>query len=354
MLAKYLMLLGLGFNLGNRFDNTENPNDIPTVNKLLDDYRIKGYDTVRIPVTWIRGTEEMIRDVDFMTKLHSAVDHSINLGFKVIIDAHHEHWLIDNYTRETKRKFGKLWKQIANEFKDKSNEDVIFDVLNEPHSDFGDAQTKVDSIQSKRTREINEIGYNSIRSISKNRMILVEVNGMSNIYAENGVYPNKTYLPGKGKDPRVAVSLHIYGPTEFCLPDGGNPNYFDTIDQLREHVSKTVDKVINLHKKTGIYFHIGEFGVGYENQDKRNNNKVRAWYYYMTLYFMRAKVPVTAWCDSGMFALRSKVGKWVYGLADAMISAAHSIKNTVIISKKNVILNDSAAFLSYTMDYETK
>lgn len=136
------------------------------------------------------------------------------------------------------------------------------------------------------------------------------------------MYPNAQSLPGGGADPCVAVSVHTYGPPDFCLPTGSNDYYADAAA-----VAKGVDKRVAILRKWisssgGIQLHIGEFGVGRESQDQRKDPRVKEHYRSVAQKMMREGWPATAWDDNGWFALLSKQGAWVHGLADAVIGGA--------------------------------
>ncbi len=325
-IVKLVLALGMGFNLGNRFDNNEKPNDIVSIRNVIDTFVKKGFNSVRIPVTWYRSEGCMIDNADFMKKLNNAVDYSIHKGLKVIIDTHHENWLIhntDGLTDSNIKKFSNLWTRIAQHYDYIPDNKIMYDILNEPHGIFDNDISKHNSqLYTNLTRTINEIGYKAVRSITKEKVILVEPNDSGGIYKMSHIYPTKEYLPGKGLDKKIAVSGHLYGPTEFTLP-GGKNSYFKNEQDVYNYYVPIVNNLKEWHAKTDIQIVLGEFGIGDypENQKRRDDNRVRAYYYYVTKLFLNEGWPIFVWCDSGYFKLYDDKGNWIYGLADKMIKA---------------------------------
>ncbi len=316
-----MIALGVGFNLGNRFDNDEQPNDINSVRYVIDKFSDKGFTSIRIPVTWYRSSGCVLDDDIFMKKLDNAVDYSIKKGLKVVLDAHHEHWLFDSYDDNDKIKFQNLWTRIAEHYDYIADNRIMYDILNEPHGVFDFNNNNIE-LYINRTRAINNAGYKGVRKVTKEKVVILEPNEYSVFYNLNKIYPTKYSLPGHGIDKKIAVSGHIYGPTEFTLQDG-KTSYFKNTAEVLDFYKKIVNNLKKWHKKTGIQIYLGEFGVGAypENQSRRNDDRVRAYYYYITKLFLNEGWPISVWCDSGWFRLYDNNGKWLYGLADQIIKA---------------------------------
>lgn len=78
-----------------------------------------------------------IVNATWMDRVETVVDWSLSKGFWVVLNVHHDSWQWADFTiepetlEERKTKFEKLWVQIADRFKSKS-EKLILEPLNEP------------------------------------------------------------------------------------------------------------------------------------------------------------------------------------------------------------------------------
>ena len=141
--------MGIGWNLGNTLDassssvgnpslpaywggqgiNSENywgqPTTKPELFKMMKE---AGYGAIRVPVTWYNHMDvDGNVKAEWMKRVHEVVDYVVNEGLYCIINVHHDtgadsgnhqSWIkADDYTKN-KERYEKLWKQIAEEFKD--------------------------------------------------------------------------------------------------------------------------------------------------------------------------------------------------------------------------------------------
>jgi endoglucanase len=316
MLASDLRELGAGFNLGNRFDTRTNSIDFDSsVKRAIDDFRGKGFGHVRIPVTWIppSGRYKLVTDPYFVQQLTKAVKYAASLGLRVIVDAHHEGWLKDRFdgSAPLKTRFQQLWTDIARLFADVSDDSLVFQILNEPGSNFDVAETRL----------VNQWGYDAVRAVTKTRCVLVQGNDMGSCFGGKAVYPTASTLPGGGTDARVAVSVHCYGPPEFALESGSNAIFTDAaaVAASVENRFKQMRKWIA--KSGGMKALVwDEFGVGAkDDQNRRGDPRVREFYYQTARKCAAEGWPCTVWCDQGWFCVRKESGEFVYGLADALL-----------------------------------
>ncbi|KAG5178242.1 glycoside hydrolase superfamily [Tribonema minus] len=316
MLAKDLSALRLGFNLGQTFDNADKSTDPARVKPLLKAYRDKGFTHVRIPVSWRRSDDYFFNKTKFMTDLMTAVQYSVDIGLAVILDAHHEQWLHERYddSQAVRDKFKDMWKDIAGKFRTFSPDKLVFEVLNEPQVKFGDTDDCMREPFISRTRAINQAGYDGIRSATATHLVLA-------------------MLPGGGVDPCLAVAVHSYTPNAFCLPSGSN-DVFPTVDAVRAFLSDRAAKTRRYSDASGIYVMMNEFGVGAEDQSRRGDPRVAAFYYETAKNFLQRGIALSVWDDSGSFAVRDDRGTWVYGLADAMIKGARDATTAPAASRR--------------------
>ncbi|WP_443712928.1 glycoside hydrolase family 5 protein, partial [Ruminococcus sp.] len=131
--------MGLGWNLGNQLEASSGglPSETcwgnPEVTKeLIDTVKAQGFKTVRIPVSYLDmigdGPDYKI-DTDWLDRVQEVVDYVVNNDMFAIVNMHGDgyytvdhSWLLcaedDDKQTEIKDKYGKVWTQIADRFKD--------------------------------------------------------------------------------------------------------------------------------------------------------------------------------------------------------------------------------------------
>lgn len=161
--------------------------------------RQEGFDTVRIPVRWSAhagaGPSYTI-DSAFMSRVNQIVDAALAQDLKVILDCHHwwpEGGLFDS-PQTYRGEFIELWKQIATQFKDKSDA-LYLEPLNEPLGNLAAVWNDV----------LAEV-VGVIRAIDTRHVLVVTGprGGASDL--------NELQLPDDGK---LVATFHFYSPFTF-------------------------------------------------------------------------------------------------------------------------------------------
>lgn len=319
--AKELIVsMGTGLNIGNTFDLNSRDTSPENNYRIIDLYKSAGMNHIRIPVTWMDGYngDHLADDngnVDFehirFKSLKAVIDYAIDQEMYVVINAHHEHWLNDNYDGSSpyNDKFSTLWTDIATYFKDYPQY-LIFEVLNEPQGNFGEWGGNVSPSNAQGlafTRQINQVGYDAIRATGENnltRIIQVAPNGQGNHSQLDNVYPTKASLPGAGEDPYLAMQVHTYDPWDFCGQDGRNSNYPGA-----SSVENSIRSVFAHARSLNVPLNYGEWGVGRNaNPLERNTDLVREHYRLIRNTVLDEGGAPTAWEDGGWFGLIDAVG----------------------------------------------
>jgi aryl-phospho-beta-D-glucosidase BglC (GH1 family) len=309
-----------GFNLGNTFEYALQSTNPATIYPIIDLYANAGVKHIRIPVTWMDGFNgntlaDANGNINFsharFIQLKAVIDYAINKKMFVVLNAHHEHWLYDNYngSAQYNTAFTNLWTGIANHFKDYSPL-LIFEVLNEPQGVFGDWNGGASPSSSSAlalTRQINQVGYNAIRAtggLNTNRVVMVSTNGMGNHSQLDEVYPSMASLPGGGSDHYLSFQVHTYDPWAFCGETGSNAAWPGS-----NAIANAIITVSNYAESLNVPVNYGEFGVGRNaNAAERNTNIVRDYYRTIRLTCLSKKIAPTVWDDRGWFGLVNTTG----------------------------------------------
>ncbi|MBR1459395.1 MAG: DUF5620 domain-containing protein, partial [Oscillospiraceae bacterium] len=136
----------IGWNLGNSLDSYNKDNkkrdyetswgNVKTTQAVIDTVRDKGFNAVRIPVSWTNHTDDAGNiDAEWMERVKAVVDYAVKDDLYIILNVHHDDytWLNPTYADEAAvtAKYVKIWEQIADTFKD-YDEHLLFEGLNEP------------------------------------------------------------------------------------------------------------------------------------------------------------------------------------------------------------------------------
>ena len=233
--------MGLGWNLGNQLEASSGglPSETcwgnPEITKeLIDTIKAQGFKTVRIPVSYLDmigdGPDYKI-DTDWLDRVQEVVDYVVNNDMFAIVDMHGDgyytvdhSWLLcaedDDKQTEIKDKYGKVWTQIADRFKD-YDQHLIFESMNEEfNNDYGKPDEKAyDNINA-----YNQIFVDSVRATGSNnekRWLLLPGWNTNIEYTAGDDYNFKipTDKGCKADGKRIMISVHYYDPFNFTIDE---------------------------------------------------------------------------------------------------------------------------------------
>lgn len=233
--------MGLGWNLGNQLEASSGglPSETcwgnPEVTKeLIDTVKAQGFKTVRIPVSYLDmigdGPDYKI-DTDWLDRVQEVVDYVVNNDMFAIVNMHGDgyytvdhSWLLcaedDDKQTEIKDKYGKVWTQIADRFKD-YDQHLIFESMNEEfNNDYG----KPDANAYENINAYNQIFVDSVRATGSNnekRWLLLPGWNTNIDYTAGDEYnfkiPTDNGCKADGK--RIMISVHYYDPFNFTIDE---------------------------------------------------------------------------------------------------------------------------------------
>jgi endoglucanase len=281
--------MGIGINLGNTLD-APNEGDwaLAAQNSFLVAFKNAGFKHVRIPVTWDAHTlVEAPYTVEeaFMDRVEEIVDWALAQDLYVILNAHHEAWLKNDYQQQkNKNRIDSIWMQVAARFKEKSAK-LMFEMLNEPHG------MSMDDINQFNPRTLS-----IIRNENPNRLVVFSGNGFTPIDSLL-----TTEIPDV-QDQYLIGNFHSYDPWQFagqCTRDWGTE---EDKAQLRQIYQKAFDwTVIN-----NIPVMVNEFGVAkYDFENPENVCQQTARLAYLQHHVSLANefgIAGSFWDDGGSFS----------------------------------------------------
>ena len=321
----------IGWNLGNTLDSydkeTKNGVDyetywgnVKTSKAVFDAIKAKGFNAVRIPVSWTNHTDAAGNiDQQWLQRVQTVVDDALSDDLYVIINMHHDDytWLHPVYAEEeaVSAKYVRIWQQIAGHFRDYDSR-LLFEGMNEPRM-VGSANEWTGGTDEERD-VINHLlakFVSTVRATGGNnstRALIVTTHAASiTDAAVNGLV-----LP---QDNNLIVSIHNYAPWKFTTKEYPNERRFDT--KGKEELDRQFSMLYTKFVSNGVPVIIGEFGA--ENKD--NDSDRTSYYSYYVQTAAKYHIPCFIW-DNGLstsYGLLDRTNSsWFSGgIADAAVNA---------------------------------
>lgn len=298
----------IGWNLGNSLDavgsglSSETAWGNPkTTKELINTVKAAGFDTIRIPITWMGHFDKTTYKIDeeWLKRVDEVINYALANDMYVIINIHHDgndtnqSWLTPKPADEAAmiNQFDIIWYQIATYFKD-YDEHLLFAGMNEFHKGYNNPSKKYLEL----TDTLNQTFVNTVRSTGGNnsdRILIVQA------YNTNGDQSLKMTMPKDTASNKLMAEIHFYDPWNFAGEGKGdwgktgkNTDGWgqeDWVDTLFERVKKNfVDKNIPVV--------LGEYGA-INNRDGNDSHRR----YYIEYVTKSAKehglLPI--WWDNG-------------------------------------------------------
>lgn len=273
---KMVKRMGKGINLGNTLDAPkEGQWAEATKAYYFDDFKKMGFQNVRIPTHWGSYADETAPykiNSKWLNRVEEVVDWALKRDFVVILNTHHEKWLLKEYNEDNLQRFEAIWKQIAEHFKNKS-ENLVFEIINEPYFDLSPTQVDV----------INFRILPIIRASNPTRNVLITGGGKNATDA-----PQQMRIP---EDDYLIAYFHYYKPFKFTNKNG---NEEWGTDKDKAEVKKHFDEVKTWSFENNIPIYLGEFACS--NRPKRGQRL--EYYAYIADLCEERDIPFSVWENS--------------------------------------------------------
>lgn len=296
--------MGKGFNLGQMFDNTQNPRTLAAAKAKIDAYYAQGFRNVRIPITWtekVDGTT-LVNDITVgdVNRTHprllviaDVIDYALSLdGMYVVINAHHESALKDNNRAAV---LERIWQDAADIFRNR-NHRLLFEILNEPHLSNNSA------MDPSNLRNMTGKAYKKIRAVDAERIVIIGGNQWFGANEMANTWPNLNDV-GAGLDQYLMAEFHHYNPWSF-----NGDNQGDYADNWTEaDIYNPMDTMLNWSNSVGkgMPVYIGEWGTGWGSRYTTFScNNIRQFYQKLDAKYASTKgMPTAVWDDGGWFKI---------------------------------------------------
>ncbi|MBD5144133.1 MAG: cellulase family glycosylhydrolase [Ruminococcus sp.] len=269
--------MGMGWNLGNTFDchstrgwttDTETAWGNPTTTQdMISAIKASGFDSVRIPITWYENlADTSTYDIDdaYLARIKEVVDYAYANDMYVIINMHWD-WISDgslwlNQGINALPQYQTMWTEIANYFKDYDNH-LVFESMNEVTFEYD----VLNNFNQSFVDLVRKSGGNN-----ENRLLLLagKNDDLAQTCTDSYVVPD---------DDMVAVSIHYYTPSTFCVANidstWGHAETWGTESEIQD-LYNNFNKMKATFVDKGIPVIVGEYGVLTQEKDQKNKDDV--------------------------------------------------------------------------------
>lgn len=323
--------MGPGWNLGNQLESvTDNvPEETnwgnPVITeKLIQSVKAAGFKSIRIPVSYfakIDDDKDYTIDSKWLDRVQEVVDYCIKNDLYAVINIHGDgyntidgSWLLCNGKNQTeiKKKYKKVWKQIAERFKN-YDEHLLFESMNE---EFDGSYSEPNKEYYQNINDYNQIFVDTVRKTGDNntKRWLIIPGWNTNIDYTAGDYgfklPTDQYRDKSidKEEQRIMISVHYYSPWDFC---GGENCVITQWGNEADDPSKTsttcdetyMKNQLNLMKTTfadkGYPVFIGEYSSIDKTSYDSENEYYRAYFARKLCQLSRKNGCIPMYWDNG-------------------------------------------------------
>ena len=338
-------MMGKAWNLGNALDSTTSGtagetlwnNKFPVSKPLFDAVKAAGFDTVRIPVSYMDkittnadGTYTI--DSVYMARVKQVVDAALDAGLYVIVNIHNDGgngvegmWLDITKTgtefEAIQSKFSGVWSDIATTFAN-YDQKLIFEGFNELNNGTQNAPSTSDL---SNVNSLNQAFVTAVRNSGGKNTDRVLVVAGYNTNIDYTSMEGAFVKPNDTSTDRLMLSVHYYDPYDFALNENGT-NSWGTETEKSDMQSKINDFLeILIDQSNDLPIFIGEYGAV-----NKNNTSARADYYYWLNYYADnndsgVNIVTACWDNGDMnqngFALFDRTTNTVTSTGSTLISA---------------------------------
>ena len=292
----------VGWNLGNSLDSTTGGEtgwgNIATTQEMIDAVNAKGFNTIRIPVTWqehMGEAPDYTIDEEWMDRVQEVVNYAIRDDMYVLLDTHHEEgWLIPDaeHQENNKAAIAAIWQQISERFADYGDH-LVFEGLNEPRTVGSQNEWNGGTAPEREcVKELNKVFYDTVRATGgKNEKRLLLMTSYAGSVVDAAV--EDVFMPEN--DEHFAMSLHAYTPYGFTY----QPEKWAYTEWDGSHDNEIINMVYDLKDRfinNGVPVILSEFGAF----NAWNEDDVAAWAEVYTGTARQVGIPCIVW-DNGSF-----------------------------------------------------
>ncbi len=296
-----------GWNLGNTLEATsgaglssETSWGNPMVTKeQIDAVCEKGFDSIRIPVTWgnhVSEAPDYTIDPEWMDRVEEVVNYALDDGMYVLIDSHHEEfWRIpdEEHIEAVDAENIAIWKQVAERFKNYGDH-LVFEGLNEPRVKGSEGEWTGGTHEERLiVNRLNKSFVDTVRATGDNnaqRLLLVTTYAGANL-------PEVISDLDIPEDEHIGVAIHAYEPYAFTFASGEDWELFKWDGSHNGDIIKLMSRLDLTFLSKDIPVLLTEYGAVNKNE---NTDEVVKWAESYVSAATKRGIPCF-WWDNGIY-----------------------------------------------------
>ena len=219
----------------------------------------RGFDHIRLAADFRKFCDkEYNLDNEAMKTIDTAIELANKNNLVVFLDFHG--WYNLNMGKGEGEPFLKIWKSIAERYKDyEKNDMLVFEIINEPHD------TEGSDLNMKNLEKLQCSVADAIREISPDRTICFATADSNKSHTLTSLELSYDFRDTKLMEyENIIVAVHIYQPdawTHQNLEWNGRGGQFSILDVFGlAELKRGLEDMVNFKKETGIPVILGEFG----------------------------------------------------------------------------------------------
>lgn len=300
--TSYIEGMKEGYNLGHSFDTGADETFLgnpPTTSEMIAAIKEKGFQTIRIPVTWDGHVyaEDNTINPSFFQRLDEVIGYAVEQGMYVIINMQNDsfRWISSSANQEQNiEKYRSLWRQIAEHYRDYSDL-LSFEAMNEPEFDASDVSSQY--MLLKRYQQAFVESVRQTEGANTTRILFIPTLN-ARIRAEN-VNQVATFIKEMA-DPYLAASVQYTGLWGFSVNAAGINKFNNTVETDIEDSFQLLNQYFT---EQGIGVAVTSYSLlGYTVQDSAiNHGEVLKYYEYIGYMAKQNKIPLILWDGGEIF-----------------------------------------------------
>lgn len=244
---------------------------------LIKQFKDKGFDVVRVPVTWWQHMdEEGTVDSVWMARVETVVNYVLDNGMYCIVNVHHDtgahadSWIkadSANYEANHER-FKKLWTQIAVHFRD-YGEKLLFEGYNEmltgttPDAEWAEPKNLAN------LEVVNKYAQDFVTTVratgGNNEFRNLIVNTYSGAHTPNTLAGFRVPTDPNGNQNHLAVEVHSYDPWDWV-----NTENMTWTERCSKEIANMFEALDTTFIQKGYPVILGEYGSNGEQEKTIN------------------------------------------------------------------------------------
>lgn len=214
---------------------------IVTTKEMIDGIRNEGFNTVRIPVYWGNGmsaSSDFKINKDLLDRVEELVGWCIDDGLYVVVNIHHyDEFIVKNYSEDDALKIiEKLWKQIAERFKDYSDY-LVFEGFNENVGTVRESDSYSDDQKFEYANQLNQTFVDAVRSTGGNNSSRVLIVSGYNTNIDKTT-DSRFKMPKDSAKDRLMISVHYADNSVYWSNQIGSQWWLDYTKQQCDLLKK--------------------------------------------------------------------------------------------------------------------